>query len=399
AEDYKAQFELEQITHYFSSSLAGKRSEDEIVSDVAARLISSLHYEDCIIYLWNDDKTRMIQKAAVGPKEEEDLIRTSSFDVLPGQGIVGHVMNTRKPLLVNDTSKDPRYRVDDRFRLSELTVPVIHNGELLGVIDSEHSEANYFNDRDVKIMTTIATLLGNKLKQLESEHSLEAKQIELAGINGQLAEARLSALQAQMNPHFVFNALNSIKRMILEGENDTASRYLSKFALMIRMTLEHSKETFVTLHDNVQYLKAYLEMERLRFDQNFTYLIDVDESVEDAEISLPPMMIQPLVENAIWHGLMYSDAEKKLKIGFVVVSNRLRCVVEDNGIGIRQSEELRKKSRPFHRSVGLENLRKRISIMNEKYKTDCTLTITDLKEMNEEDGGTAAVLEMNIITA
>jgi LytS/YehU family sensor histidine kinase len=289
--------------------------------------------------------------------------------------------------------------VDDRFRLSELTVPVLHNGELLGVIDSEHSRADYFNERDIKIMTTIATLLGNKLKQLESEQSLEAKQRELAGINEQLAEARLSALQAQMNPHFVFNALNSIKRMILEGENDKASRYLSKFALMIRMTLEHSKETFVTLHDNVQYLKAYLEMERLRFDQTFTYLIDVDESVDEAEISLPAMMIQPLVENAIWHGLMYTDTKKELKISFAVVASRLYCAVEDNGIGIRQSEELRKKSRPVHRSVGLENLRKRISIMNEKYRTDCTLTITDVKESGETGSGTRAVLEMNIVTA
>lgn len=399
AEDYKAQFELEQITHYFSSSLAGKKTEDEIVADVAERLIASLHYEDCIIYLWDHDKTKMIQKAAVGPKNENDLIKTSGFSVMPGQGIVGHVIDTKKPLLVNDTRKDARYRVDDRFRLSELTVPVLHNGELLGVIDSEHSRANYFNERDIKIMTTIATLLGNKLKQLESEQSLEAKQIELAGINEQLAEARLSALQAQMNPHFVFNALNSIKRMILEGENDTASRYLSKFALMIRMTLEHSKETFVTLHDNVQYLKAYLEMERLRFDQTFTYLIDVDESVDDSEISLPSMMIQPLVENAIWHGLMYTDTEKMLKISFAVVSNRLRCVVEDNGMGIRQSEELRRRSRTVHRSVGLENLRKRIGIMNEKYQTDCTLTITDLKEAGETGPGTRAVLEMNIVSA
>lgn len=397
AEDYKAQFELEQITHYFSSSLAGKKTEDEIVKDVAARLIASLNYEDCIIYLWNKDKTRMIQKAAFGPKNEDDLIRTSDFDVKPGQGIVGHVIETKKPILVEDTRKDERYRVDDRFRLSELTVPVIHNDELLGVIDSEHSQANYFNERDIKIMTTIATLLGNKLKQLESEQSLEAKQLELAGINEQLAEARLSALQAQMNPHFVFNALNSIKRMILEGENDTASRYLSKFALMIRMTLEHSKETFVTLHDNVQYLKAYLEMERLRFDHTFTYLIDVDESVDDTEISIPPMMIQPLVENAIWHGLMFTDTEKKLRISFAVIDNRLRCTVEDNGIGIRRSEELSRKSRPVHRSVGLENLRKRIGIMNEKYHTQCTLIITDLREAERPGPGTSAVLEMNIL--
>lgn len=399
AEDYKAQFELEQITHYFSSSLAGKKTEEDILSDVAARLIGRMNYEECIIYLWNRDKTKMVQRAAHGPKGLNGLVKASDFEVMPGQGIVGHVVTTKKPLLVSDTSKDPRYRVDDRFRLSELTVPIIHNDELLGVIDSEHSEANYFNERDIKMMTTIATLLGNKLKQLESERSLEAKQRELASINEQLAEAKLSALQAQMNPHFVFNALNSIKRLILEGDNDTASRYLSKFALMIRMTLEHSRETFVTLQDNVQYLKAYLEMERLRFDHTFSYLIDVDESIDDTEISFPTMMIQPIVENAIWHGLMSADTGKKLKVCFTVSGNRVQCVVEDNGIGIRQSEKLKQKSRNVHRSVGLENLRKRIHIMNEKYRTDCTLLIVDLQEAGEQGPGTRAILELNIITA
>ena len=398
AEDYKAQIELEQITHYFSSSLAGKDTEDEIVKDVAARLIGSLNYEECIIYLWNNDQTKMIQKAAFGPKNDNDLIKTSDFTVKPGQGIVGRVIETKKPVLVNDTRQDPNYRVDDLFRLSEIAVPILHNGELLGVIDSEHSQANYFDERDVKLLTTIATLLGNKLKQLNSEQSLAAKQLELAGLNEQLAEARLSALQAQMNPHFVFNALNSIKRMILESENDKASRYLSKFALMIRMTLEHSKEPFVTLHDNAQYLKAYLDMETLRFDHTFTWAIDVDESVDDEQICLPPMMIQPLVENAIWHGLMYAGADKRLQINFTIIENRLRCTVQDNGIGILRSEELRNKSRPLHRPVGLENLRKRISIMNGKYQTACTLTITDIREKEGTGSGTRAVLEMNILT-
>ncbi|HEX7847404.1 MAG TPA: histidine kinase, partial [Chitinophagaceae bacterium] len=312
-------------------------------------------------------------------------------------GIVGHVAQTKKPILINDTRKEPRYRVDDEFRLSELAVPIIDNDELLGVIDSEHRQVNYFNERDLKILTTIATLIGNKLKQLESEKSLEAKKEELAGINEQLAEARLSALQTQMNPHFVFNALNSIKRMILDADNEQASRYLSKFALMIRMTLEHSKVTFVTLQDNIQYLKAYLEMEKLRFNNRFSYHVYTDEIVDITETMLPSMMIQPLVENAIWHGLMNSEGEKKLTISFTQHGNRISCVIEDNGIGIQRSEELRKEYRPMHRSMGLENLRNRIRIMNEKYKTDCTMVITDLAETGSGHSGTRAILELNLI--
>ena len=398
ADDYKNQFELEQISNYFSSSLADKKTEDEVLWDVAANLIGRMNYDDCIIYIWNKDKTKMVQKAAYGPKGKPEVINANQFEVAPGEGIVGHVIQTRQPLLVNDTRLDSRYRVDDEFRLSEVAVPIIHDDQLLGVIDSENRLEGYFSERDIKILTTIATLIGNKLNQIKSERSLEAKQRELVGINEQLAEARLSALQAQMNPHFVFNALNSIKRMILDGDNERASRYLSKFALMIRMTLEHSKQIFVTIDENIEYLEAYLDMEKLRFDDTFTYNISLDEQVDSSDAVMPSMMIQPLVENAIWHGLMHADADKRIRVSFTQTQNKVICTVEDNGIGIQRSEKLREKNRPLHRSVGLENLQKRIKIINEKYDTACSLHITDLNESGLNGSGTKAVLEINLIT-
>jgi ligand-binding sensor domain-containing protein/putative methionine-R-sulfoxide reductase with GAF domain len=397
ADDYKSQFELEQISNYFSSSLAGKKTEEEVLWDVTNNLMGRLDYEDCIIYLWNEDKTKMVQRAAFGPKGKPEIISTDVFEVLPGQGIVGHVIGTHQPILVNDTRIDSRYRVDDAFRLSEVSVPIIHNDELLGVLDSEHSLSNYFSERDIKILTTIATLIGNKLKQIESEESLEAKRKEIANINEQLAEARLTALQAQMNPHFVFNALNSIKRMILDEDNDRASRYLSKFASMIRMTLEHSKDIFVTLDENIEYLKAYLEMEQLRFDDSFSYTILTSENIDQSETAIPSLMIQPLVENAIWHGLMVADGDKKIMIAFTQHQNKIICTIEDNGIGIHRSEKLKVINRTQHRSHGLDNLRNRIKIMNEKYDTECSLEITDLEDISKDQSGTRVVLRFNIV--
>ncbi len=397
ADDYKNQFELEQISNYFSSSLADKKTEDEVLWDVAGNLIGRMNYVDCMIYRWNEDKTKMIQKAAYGPKGKPEYISEQFFDVLPGQGIVGHVMQTKQPILVHDTRVDSRYRIDEEFRLSEICVPIIHNDELLGIIDSEHHVPGYFTDRDIKILTTIATLIGNKIKQLESEHSLEEKGKELAGINEQLVEARLSALQAQMNPHFVFNALNSIKRMILDAENERASRYLSKFALMIRMTLNHSKDHFVTLHENIEYLKAYLEMEQLRSDDSFNWNIHTDENIDPQETSIPSLMIQPLVENAIWHGLMHVEGKKKIRIAFTLDRNKINCSIEDNGIGILKSEKLKQNNKTQHRSVGLDNLRNRIKIMNEKYDTDCSLEISDLSQNGGNHTGTLVVLRLNVI--
>ncbi len=397
ADHYKNQFELEQISNYFSSSLAGKKTKEEVLWDVTHNLMGRMNYEDCIIYLWNEDKTKMVQKAAYGPKGKPEIITTDVFEVLPGQGIVGHVIQTRQPLLVNDTRRDNRYRVDDAFRLSEVSVPIIHSNELLGVLDSEHSQPNYFSERDIKILTTIAMLIGNKLKQIESEQSLEAKHKELASINEQLAEARLAALQAQMNPHFVFNALNSIKRMILDSDNEKASRYLSKFALMIRMTLNHSKEIFVTLSENIEYLKAYLEMEQLRFDDSFTCTIFTGENIDVEETTIPSMMIQPIVENAIWHGLMLANGDKKIMIMFTQNENKIICTIEDNGIGIHESEKRKETNKPPHHSVGLENLQKRIKIINEKYDTDCSFEITDLKDIDKNKRGTRVILRFNVI--
>jgi putative methionine-R-sulfoxide reductase with GAF domain len=396
ADDYKNQFELEQVTNYFSSSLANKKTEDEVLWDVAVNLIGRMNYVDCIIYMWNKDKTKMVQKAAYGPKGKPEVISEQLFEVLPGDGVVGHAIQTRQPVIVNDTRRDSRYRVDDAFRLSEVCVPIIHNDELLGILDSEHHLPNYFSERD-KNTTTIAMLISNKLKQIESEQSLEANREELVNTNEQLAEARLSALQAQMNPHFVFNALNSIKRMILDGDSEKASRYLSKFALMIRMTLNHSKDIFVTLDENIEYLKAYLEMEQLRFDDSFSYTIFTGANIDAGETSFPSLMIQPLVENAIWHGLLPARHEKRILIRFTQCDNKIACLIEDNGIGIRESEKLKQNNGAIHHSLGLENIKKRIKIMNEKYDTNCTLEIIDLKDVDKTKRGTRVILQFNII--
>jgi len=395
AEEYKNRLELEQISNYFSSSLSDKKNVDEVLWDVAWNLIGRMGYEDCMIYMWNEDKTKMTQKAGHGPKGTPEALARRVFDVMPGQGVVGHVMRTNEPLMVGDTRIDRRYRADEESRLSEICVPIKYNGELLGIIDSEHPEPHYYKERDLKILTTIAILVGNKLKQVESEQSLEVQREELATINEQLAEAQLTALQAQMNPHFIFNALNSIKRMILDNENRNASRYLGKFAQMIRLTLNHSKTTFVTLEETIEYLHAYLDMEQLRFGSTFSYQIEKMAKMDEDDINIPTLMIQPLAENAIWHGLMHKEGEKKIIIRFVQIANIVTCSIEDNGIGIRQSEKIQEgRTRPH---VGLGNLRNRIKIMNEKYRMNCTLDIADLSDKYPDRTGTKVILRFKMI--
>jgi ligand-binding sensor domain-containing protein len=233
------------------------------------------------------------------------------------------------------------------------------------------------------------------VEQLKAEEY--RNRYELEQISNYLAETQLMALQTQMNPHFIFNALNSIKRMILDEDNANGSRYLSRFAFMIRLTLDHSKKTFVSLKETVEYLAIYLEMEQLRLGDTFTYTIETDAGMDDYETVIPSLMIQPLVENAIWHGLMSKEGDRKVNINFLKQDEKVICCIEDNGIGIRESENLKRFNKTRHQSVGLENLRNRIKIMKEKYDMDFTFEIKDLHEMHVDRSGTLAVLTFSTI--
>jgi ligand-binding sensor domain-containing protein/putative methionine-R-sulfoxide reductase with GAF domain len=162
-EQYQQQLEMEQIINYFSSSLSNKNTQEEVIWDVARNLIHKLGFANCMIYLWNVDKTELIQKAGYGPNGSLDEITKEPFNSKLWQGIVGHVAATKKPIMLGNTSKDPRYRPDVLTRLSELCVPALYDGELISIIDSEDYAENYYTQQHLQILTTIATLMAAKL--------------------------------------------------------------------------------------------------------------------------------------------------------------------------------------------------------------------------------------------
>ena len=227
-------------------------------------------------------------------------------------------------------------------------------------------------------------LYRNKIRQATLNVELERK----------MSDAILSSLLAQMNPHFIFNCLGSIKQMILENEQDNANNYLNKFAKMIRLSLEYSKRPYVTVKEELEYLNIYLQMELLRFDQSFNYRIEVDEYICVEEVGVPPMMIQPLVENAIWHGLMNKSGNRELFICYKLRGDLLICEIEDNGIGIIQSTLQPKNG---HQSFGIENIRHRLNLLNEKYHLDCSLQLKDKNDLNKRESGTLATLTLPIL--
>lgn len=199
------------------------------------------------------------------------------------------------------------------------------------------------------------------------------------------AEAEMTALRAQMNPHFVFNSLNSIREMMLCNESRQASHFLGKFAGLIRTTLDHSGKPFISLGQTIDHLKRYLEMEQLR-NGEFTSKIWVDDSLDPNQLMIPSMLIQPFVENALWHGISAGHRNIHIRIEFKTHHRQLLCVVEDNGMGIRQSLRNKASGSKVHHSVGIENIVHRIGLLNEKYKLNSNIQIHDKTDLDGYDG-------------
>ena len=216
-----------------------------------------------------------------------------------------------------------------------------------------------------------------------SLHKRRVMRIEQkADLDRWLAQTEMKALHAQMNPHFIFNCLNSIREMILHNENQQASHYLSKFAQLIRITLNQSSKQFISLQDTIDYLERYLEMEKIR-NEKFNYTIEVDEPLHTYDIMIPPMLIQPFLENSIWHGAV-PDKFLQVTVRFLKKNDELVCVIEDNGIGVEAS--LKNKNDSQHNSIGIANVKERIQVLNEKYNLHSSLVIEDKSNLVPRNG-------------
>jgi len=396
AEKYKTQFESEQISRFFTTSMLNKNDVDDVLWDVAKNLISKLGFVDCIIYLWNADKTKLVQKAGYGSKGSIEELTNNRFEVEPGSGIVGTVAQTGTPLLVPDTQLDKRYIIDDEERLSEICVPIKYDEEVLGVIDSEHFQKNFFTSQHMQALSTIATLVASKIKAIEADQRLRHQKAELADINQQLAEVQLAALRSQMNPHFIFNALNSIKKFVIANEPANAEKYLGKFSKLIRTILDNSQGGMVTVEKEVQLLKLYLDLEQLRFGERLSYTIEVDESLNTGDTQIPSMIVQPFVENAMLHGIMHRDNGGKVTVVFSNHTDWLQITIEDNGVGRKSSAAFKSENAEPHHSIGIEVATKRLIALKKNNDTPAGIEIIDLVDETGQGLGTKVMIAIPI---
>lgn len=258
--------------------------------------------------------------------------------------------------------------------------------------DRELSEGKYQlnieQNKNQKII--IYSLIGGLLLLLLTAYLMYKyiKQQKLA--NNLLA---LKSLRSQMNPHFIFNALNSVNSFIATNDERTANKYLSDFSKLMRAVLENSEEDFIPLQKEIELLELYTKLEHFRFQDKFDYNISVDKAIAIDSYQIPPMLLQPYIENAVWHGLRYKKEKGFLDISIVKTGeDEIAITIADNGIGREKSQALKTENQQKHNSKGMGNIKKRVAILNEMYKDKVDVFIDDYQPIG--DKGTKVVVTL-----
>ncbi|MGI9552008.1 MAG: tetratricopeptide repeat-containing sensor histidine kinase [Aurantibacter sp.] len=242
----------------------------------------------------------------------------------------------------------------------------------------------------------IGLLFFNTMRQrLKNQKLLTSKNEEInkAKLSEELQTLEMKALRAQMNPHFLFNSLNSINTMILNDEPDNASRYLSKFSKLVRLMLENSEQSEISLKDELETLEAYIQLEAIRFNNKMDYKIDVDSGIDQEDTFLPSMVLQPFVENAIWHGLLHKNQKGQLTIDIKEDGDNLLCSVIDNGVGREKSLTLKKDGGLKKKSMGIKITTDRLKLLT-KQKIKDVINIIDLKDNDNNALGTRVNIQI-----
>jgi ligand-binding sensor domain-containing protein len=253
----------------------------------------------------------------------------------------------------------------------------------------------------VTIVSLFAFGINRRIRFIKNrEVKNREKELEVMRLNKDLATSQLTALRMQMNPHFIFNALNSVQHYILQGNVVEANKYLAKFSKLQREILHCSDQQFITLEKEIEILNWFLELEQYRFGESFTYQINKSEEIEPDELKIPPMVLQPFVENAIWHGLMPRQTDRVLTIYFDLYSEDiLQVTLRDNGIGraassrLKQNEAVNKKN---HESRGMSMVQERLKLLQEQYDKPFDATVSDITDLQGNVQGTQVILRIFI---
>ena len=262
----------------------------------------------------------------------------------------------------------------------------------LVLIEKNNLQKNYTKNLEGK--------LEQRSNELEVQRNIreEQKLQQIAtAFEQKIAETEMTALRAQMNPHFIFNCLNSIKLYTLENDSQTASEYLTIFSQLIRLVLENSRSEKVTLQKELETLRLYIQLEAMRFKDKVKYRINIAPEIDQQYIDIPPLLLQPYVENAIWHGLMHKKEGGNICINVSLpLEHCLQVEIIDDGIGRNLAAEFKSKSATRQKSFGLKMTSERIDIINQVYNIKADVEIIDLKDAMNNAIGTKVIIKIPV---
>jgi len=260
-------------------------------------------------------------------------------------------------------------------------------------------------EENIKLKENLTQELGKEInlkseqiqQLIKEKQRVEQKKLAIA-YSKQILQLRLQAVQAQMNPHFLFNALNSIKNFIIKNNTKQAVLYLTKFAKLIRLVLENAKTSVVSLKDELELMKLYVEVENIRFNNTIDFKIEAEENIDLNKIKVPPMIFQALIENAIWHGLAPKKGDKKLILRVSNESPYIKIEIEDNGIGWKAAQTISMKKRDILKkeSMGIRITEERLAVFTQALKNKYKINFIDLYNENNQPAGTKVVIYLPV---
>ncbi len=260
--------------------------------------------------------------------------------------------------------------------------------------DKLEADSQIQQSKLLALYAMIALILGIAVFGYLYLKKVQRQKLQASELNAKIASTRLIALRAQMNPHFIFNCLNTTQNFIMASQKQQAYQYLSKFAKLLRQVLENSGETFIPLENEISQIKLYLELEKVRFDNKFTYEINIDPELEEGIYEIPGMIIQPIIENAILHGLINrNDSNGILSISISKKQqSAILCKIQDNGVGRKEAARIKKSKNVHYKSVAIPNVLERLKILTGN-STNIDMKVSDLY-INEQASGTLVELTL-----
>ena len=322
------------------------------------------------------------------------------------------------------------YLSEAYFKAGDYDSALVNYRNYVSLVDSLYK----LKEADILASLDLNNELSSRLQRinsLEKDHKLQEKAIELLESQRQAEEARnkqlkvviyslviglvllllliyfmfknakqkkvtnqllaLKSLRTQMNPHFIFNALNSVNNFISQNDERSANKYLSDFSRLMRLVLENSEHDFISLNNEIEILKLYIALEHSRFSEKFDYQLEIDSNLDTDKYEIPPMIVQPYIENAVWHGLRYLENKGELSISMKEENDVLIIQITDNGIGRKQSQAMKTKNQKSSRSTAMKNIAERLQIINEIHQSKVQV---DVSNLNQDGSGTQVIIKV-----